>query len=214
MCCYATHYITLVPTQCRVGRACSRWLCGHVGSRRPRPFPDVTLGEREVGEPVARYIVLAQLLRLVGLTSSLPPQMVSWPFLLLLSWPVRNHIVLALALVLRGQLTNAWGCRHRPFIVDSSDLNAGVTFNGSWVAEQDDPSAGVFFFGGSTMRTSSNGDSVEFAFKGPSVRPHGYPLPLRSILSEANACCVWLGTCRIHRCGLRRCREEACKILR
>ena len=159
-------------TQCGVGRACSRWLCGHVGSRRPRPFPDVTLGEREVGEPVARYIWLAQLLRLVTSTSSPPPHTMSSSFLPL-SWPVRIHIVLALALVLRGQLANAKGCRHRPFIVDSSDLDAGVTYSGgSWVTKQDDPSANVFFFGGSTMRTSSNGDSVEFVFKGPSICPY------------------------------------------
>ena len=160
-----------VVTQYRVGRACSRWLCGLVGTRRPRPFPDITLGEREVGEPVAQYILPAQLLRLVASTSSLPPQMVSWPFQLL-SWPVRNHLILlVLALVLRGQLVNANGCRHRPFIVDSSDLDAGVTFSGaSWATKK-----GAFFFGGSTMRTSSNGDSVEFPFKGPfrsSVRPH------------------------------------------
>src|SRR5258706_3289818 len=86
------------------------------------------------------YIWLAQLLRLVASTSSPPPHMMSWSFLLL-SWPVRIHIILAFTLVLRGQLSNANGCRHRPFIVDSSDLDAGVTFSGGgWVMKQDDPS--------------------------------------------------------------------------
>ena len=139
-----------------------------MGSRRPRPFPDVTLGEREVGEPVARYILHAQLLRLVTSTSSPPPPMMSW--FQLHSWPVHTHVVLVLALVLGSQLAHARKCRH---IVDSSDLDAGITYSGgSWVSEKDDPFADVSFFGGSTMRTISNGDSVEFPFSGPSVRPH------------------------------------------
>ena len=177
--CNALHRPSTVLHSCGVGRACSRYVARLVGSRRSRPFPDVTLREREVGEPVVRYIWLAQLVRLVTSTSSPPPPMMSWSFLPL-SWPVRIHIiVLALALVPRGQLANANGCRHRPFfIVDSSDLDAGVTYSGgSWVTKQDDPSANVFFFGGSTMRTSSNGDSVEFVFQGPSVCPPRYPRP-------------------------------------
>jgi hypothetical protein len=95
----------------------------------------------------------------------------SWSFLLL-SWPVHIHIhiILALALALRSQLVNAKECRNRPFIIDSSDLNAGITYSGSaWVLEKDDPSADVIFFGGSTMRTFNNGDSVEFVFTGPFV---------------------------------------------
>ena len=88
----------------------------------------------------------------------------------LLSWPVHIHIILVLAPVLGSQIANARECRH---IVDSSDLDAGITYSGgSWVLEKDDPSADVSFFGGSTMRTASNGDSVEFVFSGPSVRPH------------------------------------------
>ena len=99
-------------------------------------------------------------------TSSLPPQMVS----------IRIHVILDLALVLRVQLVNGKGCRHRHVIVDSSDLDAGITFSGeSWVMQEDDPSANGNFFGGSTMRTSNNGDSVEFAFKGSSVYPHVIP---------------------------------------
>ena len=43
--------------------------------------------------------------------------------------------------------------------------------------EKDDPSADGFFFGGSTMRTTSKGDSVEFVFKGSSVRTHVIPCP-------------------------------------
>jgi len=114
---------------------------------------------------MVRYILPAQLLRMVDSTSSpLPPQMRSWPF--------HNHIILVLALVLGCQVDNAIGCRNRTFIVDSLNLDAGITYSGgSWVTEEDDPSAGVFFFGGSTMRTFSNGDSVEFVFTGPSNRP-------------------------------------------
>ena len=91
---------------------------------------------------------------------------------------LRIYILLELALVLRGQLANAKGCRHRHVIVDSSDLDAGIVFSGeSWVMENGGTSADGLLFGESTMRTSSNGDSVEFVFKGSSVRPHVIPCP-------------------------------------
>jgi hypothetical protein len=101
----------------------------------------------------------------------------SWSSLLL-PWPFHIHIVVLLAPVLGCQLANATKDQYRTFVVDSSNLDARITYSdGSWSLVHDDPSAGVYYFGGSTMRTFSNGDSVEFVFTGPSVRPP----PARSV---------------------------------
>lgn len=90
------------------------------------------------------------------------------------------HIVLVLALVLGYQVAYARECRHRPFIVDSSNLDAGITYSGSsWTMDYDDPSEGVYFYGGSTMRAYDHGDSVEYDFTGPSVCLLA-PLPLHA----------------------------------
>lgn len=144
-------------------------LCRLVGSRRIRPFPDVTLAEREVEEPMTWYIFRTQLSRLVASTSFPPSPMMSWSSSVL-SWPFQNRIVFVMALILRCQFANATKCRQKAFIVDSSNPNAGITYCGrSWNLDYDDPSAGVFFFGGSTMRAINNGDSLEFVFTGPSI---------------------------------------------
>lgn len=81
------------------------------------------------------------------------------------------NTVIALALVLGCQLAYARECRRRAFIVDSANLEAGITYSGeSWAMDYDHPSEGVYFYGGSTMRAYNPGDSVEFTFTGPSVR--------------------------------------------
>ena len=89
-----------------------------------------------------------------------------------LSCPIHIHIVLVLALALGYPLANAAECRHEAFVVDSSKLDAGITYSGdSWAMDYGDPDADVFFFGGSTMRAFNNGDSVDFDFIGLSLRP-------------------------------------------
>lgn len=179
-----------------------------------------TLAEREVGGTYGEYIFATQLSRLVASTSSPPPlpkRRMSWS-LLPLSWPIYTHTVLALALVLVCERVGATGYRHKPFTVDSSNLDAGITYSGaSWTTDYNNPSEGVYFYGGSTMRAYNNGDSVEFAFTGPFLRPFLRPAvrwlhAFRLILSEANACWAWVA-CRKLRCVLRRCRAGACAVL-